>query len=62
MAARTADAAAAREANEADKRAKLVESELRKLQDEADALRQVSMGTVSVGVVPGFLQSQVLTD
>lgn len=42
------------------KRAKLVESELGKLQDEADAMRTVSMGTVNVGVVPGFLQSQVL--
>jgi len=42
------------------KRAKLVEAELQKLQDEADAMRQVSLGTVSAGVVPGFMQSQVL--
>ncbi|MDX3904469.1 MAG: LysR substrate-binding domain-containing protein [Pigmentiphaga sp.] len=41
-------------------RAKLVDAELRKLENEARALREVSMGEVNVGVVPGFLQNQVL--
>jgi len=42
------------------KRARLVEAELRKLQEDADAMRKVSMGQVQAGVVPGFMQSQVL--
>ncbi|MBL0422661.1 LysR family transcriptional regulator [Ramlibacter sp. AW1] len=42
------------------KRAKLVDSELRKLESDARALRDVSMGEVNVGSTPGFLQSQVL--
>lgn len=41
-------------------RAKLVDAEFRKLESEARALRNVSIGEVHVGVVPGFLQSQVL--
>lgn len=41
-------------------RAKLVDAEFRKLQSDAQALRDVSIGEVNVGVVPGFLQSQVL--
>ena len=41
-------------------RVRLIDSELRKLEEDALALRNVSMGEVHVGVVPGFLQSQVL--
>lgn len=42
------------------KRAKLVDAEFRKLESDARALRDVSIGEVHAGVVPGFLQSQVL--
>lgn len=41
-------------------RAQLIEAEIRRLEGDALALRNVSMGEVHVGVVPGFLQSQVL--
>jgi DNA-binding transcriptional LysR family regulator len=41
-------------------RAQLIEAEVRRLEGDALALRNVSMGEVHVGVVPGFLQSQVL--
>ncbi|VCU71967.1 Hydrogen peroxide-inducible genes activator [Pigmentiphaga humi] len=41
-------------------RAKLVDAEFRKLESEARALRDVSMGEVNVGVVPGLLQNQIL--
>ena len=41
-------------------RAKLVDAELRKLEGEAQALRNVSMGEVHVGVVPGQLHSEIL--
>lgn len=41
-------------------RAKLIDAEIRKLEEDARALRDVSMGEVNVGVVPGFLQNHVL--
>ena len=41
-------------------RARLIDSELRRLDEDARALRDVTMGEVHVGVVPGFLQNQVL--
>ncbi len=41
-------------------RAKLIDAEFRKLESDARALRDVTMGEVNVGVVPGFLQNQVL--
>ena len=41
-------------------RAKLIDAEFRKLEQDALALRNVSMGEVNVGVVPGFLQNMVL--
>ncbi|CAN5482011.1 LysR substrate-binding domain-containing protein [soil metagenome] len=41
-------------------RAKLVDTELRKLEGDAVALRDGSMGEINIGVVPGFLQNQVL--
>src|SRR6476661_8306813 len=41
-------------------RAKLVDAEFRKLEGEARAMRDLSIGEVQVGVVPGFLQSEIL--
>lgn len=41
-------------------RVKLIDAEFRKLESDARALRDVSIGEVNVGVVPGFLQNQVL--
>ena len=41
-------------------RAKLIDAEFRNLESDARAMRDVSIGEVNVGVVPGFLQNQVL--